>query len=241
MAKPAPHLAQDDLAYDRNVPAHMLVRLFNTLEEDGIETPTIARGGHSRVTVIARLGPIHRDSKTVYVTVIFPSASSAGVVHQEHLHAQRVDCTSQQLERMLTGQEKIPSGLTPNLIKQAFGLLKDRERKLAKTQARFNAMAQRAQQMAPEDRPQVQVGPVFFHKGRGEFVQPFTFTNDPDGKSRLCLSAAEMWGMLRGHLDIPPGIEKHQIKGRLTVIEKQADKREDRHRKARAGGFPAFM
>lgn len=119
MAKPAPHLAYDDLAYDRNVPAHMLVRLFDTLEEDGIDTPTTARGGHCRITVIARLGPIHRDNKTVYVTVIFPSASMAGVVHQEHLHAQRVDCTSEQLERMLTGEEKIPSGLNPQLVKKS--------------------------------------------------------------------------------------------------------------------------
>lgn len=241
MAKPAPRLAHDDLAYDRNVPPHMLVRLYDTLEEDGIDAPTTARGGHCRVTVIARLGPIHRDNKTVYVTVIFPSASMAGVVHQEHLHAQRVDCTSEQLERMLAGEEKIPSGLTPQLVKKAVGLLKDRERKLARTQARFNALAKRAQQMEPEDRPQVRAGPVFFHKGRHEFVQPFTFADAPAGKNRLCLSAAEMWGMLHGHLDIPAGIDKHLLKGRLTVIEKQVEKREDNRRKARAGGFAAFM
>lgn len=227
MAKPAPHLDRADIAHDRNFPEHMLLRCFNELE-DACPGPGSVGGGRSRVAVPARLGPIHRKGLTVYQTIIFPSAGHGGQTKQERLTSSRVDYTADDFAAMLNGEAKIPSGLPLRLIEQGLHVLNTRAANLEEAQERFNTMARKARAIPLEDRPLVRAAPVFFHKRRGEYLQPFVYSDAPQGMNKLFLTAAQMHEMIKGKADLPEGISKNMLRGRLTVVQQQERKRHQR-------------
>lgn len=183
-------------------------------------------GGNQRATMEAKLGPLHRQGGTVFQTFVFkPSEDMRG-------KARRVAYSGEQIEKMLEGTVPTPTGLYKKLLTKGLQAIETREAKIAATNARFNAMAARADQQGRQDK-NVRVHPAEYNNRRRAYVQAFSFPAHlpaPDGAyatpygAKLICTESDLQKMLRKPATLPEGLTPELVKGRLSVLQRQNHK-----------------
>lgn len=94
-------------------------------------------GGTRKAVIPARLGPLHRRGTLVLQTFVHVTASMNGTNGRERINATRVDYTALQLKQMLSGERKLPSGLSPKMLQKSLNTMTQREKKIAQNRRRM--------------------------------------------------------------------------------------------------------